>query len=192
MITVTKELAETFYTMLLGVGFSVTAKPIDLIDENKWIKGLPGFLLKYLFVLIFSGVMYLSLQMNSNLTPYFLALFLFWILNGKLNYPSHVLFAFIPALIMGKMLTLEYILLAVGGLLVYGMLELLVKRCNNSMVQLILYKSLVRFLIVPFCLGVYLYDFTALIYSVSSLLSMHLVRYLIRINIIKISEGRMT
>jgi hypothetical protein len=192
MITVTKELAETFYIIILGVGFSVTAKPIDLIDENKWIKGLPGFLLKYLFVLIFSGVVYLSLQMNRNLTPHFLALFLFWILNGKLNYPSHVLFAFIPALIMGKMLTLEYILLAVVGLLVYGMLELLVKRCNNSMVQLILYKSLVRFLVVPFCLGAYLYDFTALIYTVSGLLSMHLVRYLIRVNIIKISEGRKT
>lgn len=192
MIASLQELHETFRILAMGLGFAVIAKPIDLIDENGWIQGALGFVIKYACVLIFSGVVYLSLQINQNLAPHFIALFFFWILNGKLNYPSHVLFAFIPALIMGRYLTMQYLLLALAGLAVYGILELLVKRSKSRLIHLLLYKSLARFIIVPLGMGIYLSDLTPVIYSIPGLLSMHLVRYLIHANIIKIKEGGRT
>jgi hypothetical protein len=178
-----------FYILLLGAAFSLTAKPIDLIDENKWIVGNVGFALKYFFVLLFSYVVFLSLEADRNLTPHFLALFLFWILRGKFGYPSHVLFAFIPGILIGQHITQEYVVMGVGGLAVYGVLEYVVRHFKNRVVQTLLYKSLGRFLIVPLGISLYLDDYNPLLYVIPGLLLMHLVRYLIRKDIIRIREG---
>lgn len=175
--------------LLLGLAFSLAAKPIDLVDENKWIVGPAGFVLKYACVLLSGYVVFLSLEADRNLTPLFLALFLFWTLRGKFGYPSHVLFAFIPAVLIGRYLTGEYLLLGLAGLAVYGVLEFAVRRYKGWFVQMLLYRSLARFLVVPFGLGVYLADFTPLFYVIPGLLSMHAVRYLIRKDVIRLREG---
>lgn len=174
---------------VLGIAFGLSAKPIDLIDENKWIVGKTGFVLKYGFVLLSGYVVFLSLDADRNLTPYFLSLFLFWILRGKFGYPSHVLFAFIPAMLIGRHLTGEYLALGIAGLAVYGALEYLIRRFKGWIVQVLLYRSLARFLVVPFGLGLYLDDFNPLWYTIPGLLSMHVVRYLIRKDFICIREG---
>lgn len=174
--------------VLLGAAFSVTQKLMDLIDEHKWIVGSAGFMLKYFSVLLSSYVIFLSLETDAHLTPYFLALFLFWILRGKIDYPSHVLFTFIPALFIGQRLTGEYLMLGLVGLAVYGVLEYVVRRCKGWVVQMLLYRSLARFLVVPFGLGLYLDDFNPLVYTVCGLLSIHVVRYLIRKNVIRLRE----
>ncbi len=178
-----------FYILLLGAAFSLSAKPIDLIDENKWIVGKAGFVLKYLFVFLFGYIVFLSLEANKNLTPYFLSLFLFWILRGKFGYPSHVLFAFIPGILIGQHLTREYALMGVAGLAVYGMLEYVIRNFKNKIIQTLLYKSLGRFLIVPLGFGFYLDDFNLFLYCIPGLLLMHLVRYLIKKDVICIREG---
>lgn len=175
--------------LLLGAAFSLTAKTVDLIDENKWVTGKVGLALKYLFVLLFSYVVFLSLEADKNLAPYFLALFLFWILRGKFGYPSHVLIAFIPGILIGRYLTLNYTVLAVCGLAVYGTLEYVIRHFKNWAVQALLYKSLGRFLIFPIGLGFYLDDFNVVLYVVPGLISMHLVRFLIKQDIIRIREG---
>jgi hypothetical protein len=180
------------YILLLGAAFSLTAKPIDLIDENKWIAGKTGFMLKYLFVCISCYIFFISLEMDKNMTPYFLSLFLFWILNGKFGYPSHVLFAFIPAILIGQRITLRYAVLGFAGLAIYGLLEYIVRHFKNMFVQFILYKSLGRFLIVPFCMSVYLNDYNLFLFVIPGLLSMHFVRYLINMNVIHIASGKRT
>lgn len=178
------------HIILLGAAFSLTAKPIDLIDENKWIVGKVGFALKYFFVLLFSYIVFLSLEADRNLTPLFLALFLFWILRGKFGYPSHVLaWAFIPGIFIGQHITPEYVVMGVGGLAVYGVLEYVIRHFKNRVVQTLLYKSLGRFLIVPLGLSLYLDDYNLFLYVIPGLLSMHLVRYLIKKDVIRIREG---
>lgn len=178
------------HILLLGAAFSLTAKPIDLIDENKWIVGKIGFALKYFFVLLFSYIVFLSLEADRNLTPLFLALFLFWILNDKFSYPSHVLaWAFIPGILLGPHITKEYAAIGIAGLAVYGVLEYVIRHFKNRVVQILLYKSLGRFLIVPFGLSLYLDDYNLFLYVIPGLLSMHLVRYLIKKDIIRIREG---
>lgn len=179
-----------FRILLLGLAFSLTAKPIDLIDENKWVAGRIGLVLKYFFVLLFSYVVFLSLAADSNLTPYFLSIFFFWILNGKLDhYPSHVLVAFIPGILLGQHITTEYAMMGIAGLAAYGALEYVIRHYQNWFVQVALYKSLGRFFIVPLALGFYLDDYNLVLYVVPGLLSMHLVRYCIRKDIIRIREG---
>lgn len=177
------------HILLLGAAFSLTAKPIDLIDENKWIVGKVGFALKYFFALLFSCVVFLSLEADRNLTPLFLALFLFWILKGKFGYPSHVLVAFIPGILIGQHITQEYAVMGMGGLAVYGMLEYVVRHFKSRLVQTLLYKSLGRFLIVPLGMSLYLDDYNPILYIIPGLLLMHLVRYLIKKDIIRIREG---
>lgn len=178
--------------LLLGAAFSLTQKLIDLIDEHRWIVGKAGFVLKYLFVLLFSYVVFLTLAADARLTPHFLALFLFWILRGKIDYPSHVLGAFIPALLIGPHLTAEYLLLGLAGLAGYGALEYVVRRCRGWVVQVLLYKSLARFLVVPFGFGLYFNDFNPLVFTACGLLSMHGMRYLIRKDVIRLREGGRT
>ena len=147
-------------------------------------------MLKYFFVLLFSYIVFLSLEADRNLTPLFLSLFLFWILNGKLDsYPSHVLVAFIPGIFLGQHITTEYAVLGVAGLAVYGMLEYVIRHFKNRVVQVLLYKSLGRFLIVPLGLSFYLNDHHLVLYVVPGLLSMHLVRYCIKKDVIRIREG---
>lgn len=178
--------------LLLGAAFSLSQKLMDLIDEHRWIPGKAGFALKYASVLLFGYVVHLSLTADAHLTPLFLALFLFWILRGKLDYPSHVLLVFIPALLIGPRLTTEYVLLALAGLVAYGVLEYVVRRFRGWAVQVLLYRSLARFLVVPFGLGLYLDDFNPLVYTASGLLSMHAVRYLIRKDVIRLRVGERT
>lgn len=180
---------EAIHILVLGAAFSLTAKPVDLIDENKWITGKAGFVLKYFFVFLFSYVVFLSLETDRNLTPHFLSLFLFWILKGKFGYPSHVLFAFIPALLLGPHVTLEFSVMSAAGLAVYGVLDDVVRRFKSKVVQILLYRSLARFLIVPLGLSFYLDDFNPFLYTIPGLLLMHLVRYLIKKDVIRIREG---
>ena len=175
--------------LALGAAFGLTAKPIDLIDENKWITGQVGFILKYFFVLLFSYVIFLSLKADPNLTPHFLSLFLFWVLKGKFGYPSHVLLAFITALLLGPHLTTGFAVLSVAGLAVNGVLDHVVRHFKSKAVQILLYKSLARFLVVPLGLSLYLDDYNPFFYTIPGLLLMHLVRYLIRKDVIHIREG---
>lgn len=178
--------------LLLGAAFSLSQKLMDFIDEHQWIVGKSGFALKYASVLLFGYVVHLSLAADAHLAPYFLSLFLFWILRGKIDYPSHVLFVFIPALLLGRCLTEEYLLLGLTGLAVYGALEYVVRHFRGWAVQVLLYKSLARFLMVPFGLGLYLDDFNPLVFTACGLLSMHAVRYLIRRDVIRLREGERT
>ena len=76
-----------------------------------------------------------------------------------------------------------------GGLAVYGVLEYVVRRFKNRVVQTLLYKSLGRFLIVPLGMSLYLDDYNLFLYIIPGLPSMHLVRYLIKKDIIRIREG---
>lgn len=175
--------------LLLGIAFTLAAKPIDLIDENKWIGGAIGFALKYGFVLLSGYVIFLSLAIDHNLTPHFLSLFLFWTLRGKFNYPSHVLFAFIPAMLIGHYLTTEYLVLGLAGLTTYGILEYLIRRFSGWFFQIFLYRSLARFLIVPSALSIYLDDLNILAQTFGGLLSTHVIRHLIRKDVIRIREG---
>ena len=180
---------DALHILVLGAAFGLTAKPVDLIDENKWITGKAGFVLKYFFGLLFSYVVFLSLEADRNLTPFFLSLFLFWILKGKFGYPSHVLFAFITALLLGPHVTREFTVMSVAGLAAYGILDYVVRCFKNKVVQIFLYRSLARFLIVPLGLSLYLDDLAPFLYTIPGLLSMHLVRYLIKIDVIRIREG---
>lgn len=183
---------EIITILLFWFGFSVLAKPIDLIDENAWLWGKLGFFLKYFFVLVSTYFVFLTLHFDPNFTPHFLSLFLFWVLNGKFEYPSHVLFGFIPAIYIGQYINFEYTMLAIVWLIVYGILEFLVKKYQHPIIQTGLYKSLARFLIVPFGLSVYFSDYNIILFVIPWLLSMQIVRYLIKKDVIKIHRGKGT
>lgn len=178
---------ETLTMVILGIAFAVISKPIDLIDENGWIGGKLGFVLKYVFVLLSSFVVYWTIEMDKTFVSYFLAIFLFWTLNNKFEYPSHVLYAFIPAILIGRYIDVEYTVLALIGLMIYWLLEFIVKKSDNKLIKLLLYKSLARFLVVPLLLSAYFGNFNITIYTACGLLSMHIVRKLIKQEIIKIN-----
>lgn len=181
---------EIITMVVLGIAFATLSKPIDLIDENGWIVGTLGFILKYIFVLLSSIAVYLTIEIDKTFVPYFLAIFLFWTLNNKFDYPSHVLYAFIPAILIGRYINVEYTVLALICLVIYGILEFIVKKRSNKLIELLLYKSLARFLIVPLFLSIYFNNFNILLYTTCGLLSMHIVRYLIKKNIIKINSQK--
>lgn len=180
-------MSQTFVLIVLGITFAISYKIVDLIDEHNWINGKIGFILKYFFTLIVACSVYFSFELEKDLTPHLLSVMLFWILNNKFEYPSHVLAAFLSAIFIGKYLTIEYTVLALIGLAIYWILEFIVKRSSNKLIELLLYKSLARFLVVPLFLSVYFNNFNITIYTACGLLSMHVVRYLIKKEIIKIN-----
>lgn len=170
----------------LWIGFSVMTKWVDLIDEHNWIKWKTWFILKYLFVFIATYIVYLSVITDKNLIPYFFAVLLFWLLNNKLEYPSHVLFCFNTGILIGSYINLNYILIGIVSLIIYGGVEFVIKTYKYPVIQIGLYKSLARFLIVPLGLSIYFSDYKIVIFVIPWLLSMHFVRYLIVKQIIKI------
>ncbi len=181
---------EILIICLLWIGFSVITKWVDLIDEHKWITWKIGFITKYLFVFAANYIVFLSIWIDKNLIPYFFAVLLFWLLNNKLEYPSHVLFAFNTGILIGLYINNVYIISGTIGLIVYGCIEYLVKKYKHSFIQKWLYKSLVRFLIVPLGLSIYFSDYNIILFVIPWIISIQIIRYLIGNGIIKISDKK--
>ena len=174
---------------IYGFIFSTAFKVVDLIDEHKWLPWKKGFFIKYISVIFVLYSIYGAVSISPLFIYYFVPIFIFWILKNKMEYPSHVLIMFIGALLFGWYIKMTDIIPIIGITFIYFVLEYVVKKFQkNKYVDVILYRSLWRYYIVPFFIGIYFNDMRIFLYVIPGLLSMLLIRKMIKKRVIQVEN----
>lgn len=178
-----------FLILIYWFTFSTAFKIVDLIDEHGWLPWKKGFFIKYFAAILVICSIYGALSINPLFIYYFVPIFTFWILKNKMEYPSHVFIMFIGALLFGWYIKMASIIPIIGITFIYFTLEYIVKKFQkNKYVNTILYCSLWRYYIVPFFIGIYFNEMRIFIYVIPWLLSMLLIRKMIKKWIIQIEN----
>lgn len=169
--------------------FSNCFKIVDLIDEHGWIWGRKWFVIKYISAFLTILSIFFVVKFDNHFTIHFVSIFLFWILKNKMEYPSHVLIMFVGWIILGYFFeyTLENIIITFLILIGYMFSDYFIKSYKSiNFIAFFFYKHLWRFYLMALFLSFYLWDYNIILHTMVWLLSMEIVRFLIRKRIIKI------